>query len=349
MEPKNQTDTEMLLEDIFVKRPEMLLRGLTLVGRQTTTDVGYPDLLGVDGNGRLVVFELKRGALTRDAVAQVLDYGSYLETLTNDDLITLITSQSGGEGIEDFKDGEAFEEWYNEHKSDSLDNLRPVRMVLVGLGVDDRASRIVKLLQNGIDISLLTFHGFSHDGATILARYVEAEFDNRRQPHSRRSNDTRNPANYEALSRSLDDRARELGIADFWKGATEALHTQDDMYPKKSGLTYRSLRPLAMPELVGGKTVRASHSVGLDPRARVRVTFFPAAIELCLEQFEEAKKTVPFESEIPPNALTTERAQEQWYCLLDEQEWATHKATLAQLATDVAGAWAERRRRNYQE
>ena len=37
MEPKNQTDTEMLLEDIFVKRPEMLLRGLTLVGRQTTT------------------------------------------------------------------------------------------------------------------------------------------------------------------------------------------------------------------------------------------------------------------------------------------------------------------------
>ena len=62
MEPKNQTDTELLLEDISVERPEMLLRGLTLVGRQTTTDVGYPDLLGVDGNGRLVVFELKRGA-----------------------------------------------------------------------------------------------------------------------------------------------------------------------------------------------------------------------------------------------------------------------------------------------
>ena len=53
---------------------------------------------------------------TRDAVAQVLDYGSFLETLTNDDLITLITSQSDGEGIEDFRDGEAFEEWYNEHK-----------------------------------------------------------------------------------------------------------------------------------------------------------------------------------------------------------------------------------------
>ena len=47
---------------------------------------------------------------TRDAVAQVLDYSSFLETLTNDDLITLITSQSGGEGIEDFRDGEAFEE-----------------------------------------------------------------------------------------------------------------------------------------------------------------------------------------------------------------------------------------------
>ena len=37
------------------------------------------DLLGVDQDGRLTVFELKRGILTRDAVAQSLDYASDLE------------------------------------------------------------------------------------------------------------------------------------------------------------------------------------------------------------------------------------------------------------------------------
>ena len=157
IEPKEETDTEMLLEDALVKRPDMLLRDLSLVGRQTTTDAGYPDLLGIDRSGRLVVFELKRGALTRDAIAQILDYGSSLDSLSDDDLADLIAGQSGGEGIENFESREAFEEWYSEHKADSLDNLRPLRMVLVGLGVDERASRIVKFLQCGLDISLLTF------------------------------------------------------------------------------------------------------------------------------------------------------------------------------------------------
>ena len=60
----------------------MLERGLRLVGRQTLmTGGGYLDLLAVDGNGRLVVFELKRGFLSRDAVAQVIDYASDLNAM----------------------------------------------------------------------------------------------------------------------------------------------------------------------------------------------------------------------------------------------------------------------------
>ena len=53
---------------------------LTLVGRQTPTEGGPLDLLGVDGDGKLVVFELKRGTLLRDAVAQILDYASPIST-----------------------------------------------------------------------------------------------------------------------------------------------------------------------------------------------------------------------------------------------------------------------------
>ena len=72
--PKTNVETERLLEDILVNNPDMLIKGLKLVGRQTPTEGGPLDLLGVDEDGRLVVFELKRGILSRDAVAQVIDY-----------------------------------------------------------------------------------------------------------------------------------------------------------------------------------------------------------------------------------------------------------------------------------
>ena len=71
-----QLESEQLLEDTLVANPNLLLDGLTLVGRQMPTEGGPLDLLGVDGDGRLVVFELKRGTLSRDAVAQVIDYAS---------------------------------------------------------------------------------------------------------------------------------------------------------------------------------------------------------------------------------------------------------------------------------
>ena len=74
-----RTDTERLLEGTLVNHPDMLDPGLTLVGRQTRTDDGWLDLLGVDEDGRLVVFELKRGTLSRDAVAQVIEYASFLD------------------------------------------------------------------------------------------------------------------------------------------------------------------------------------------------------------------------------------------------------------------------------
>ena len=74
----------------------MLMPDLTLVGRQTPAGGGALDLLGVDEDGRLVVFELKRGTLTRDAVAQVIDYCSYLESLDVDTLKFVITATRQG-------------------------------------------------------------------------------------------------------------------------------------------------------------------------------------------------------------------------------------------------------------
>ena len=62
-----------------------------------------------------------------------------------------------------------FEGWYIKNLGfDSLDSLRPLRMFLVGLGVDDTTERMVNFLaQEGLDISLLTFYGFKQDGKVL--------------------------------------------------------------------------------------------------------------------------------------------------------------------------------------
>lgn len=176
VQPTNRMDSEKHLEEILVKNPELLMPGLTLVGRQTQTEGGPLDLLGVDSDGRLVVFELKRGMLSRNAVAQIIDYVSYLEDMDLDALVSHISDKSGAHSIDKIDD---FEKWYTENENievDSLDSLRPLRMFLVGLGVDDKTERMVNFLtKNGMDISLLTFYGFEQDGKVLLARQMRVE------------------------------------------------------------------------------------------------------------------------------------------------------------------------------
>ena len=122
-----------------------------------------------------MVFELKRGTLSRDAVAQVIDYASYLDSLDNDRLAQLIAGNSGSGGIEQIND---FQDWYSDTgEGDGLESLKPIRTVLVGLGVDERTERMVNFLSknSSMDISLLTLHGFHHQGKTLLARQMRVK------------------------------------------------------------------------------------------------------------------------------------------------------------------------------
>jgi hypothetical protein len=196
-------ETERLLEDVIVRRPQLLGRGMALVGRQVPTAGGPLDLLGVDEDGRLVVFELKRGLLTRDAVAQVLDYASDLVEKGEEDLARLIESNSGRLGIPSVED---FADWYSQQYPGSDGPLSQApRMVIVGLGVDDRARRITAFLtQRSVEIQLLTFHAFASAGGLLLARLVEGEATKPPPPTPGQ--------NKEANRRILLESAKQLGV-----------------------------------------------------------------------------------------------------------------------------------------
>ena len=93
--------------------------------------------------------------------------------LGEDKFARLIDEHSGQNGIEA---REGFADWYQQEFQNEIGLLtNPPKIVLVGLGADERARRIVNFLaQRGIEIQLLTFHGFTHEGKLFLARQVES-------------------------------------------------------------------------------------------------------------------------------------------------------------------------------
>jgi hypothetical protein len=196
-------ETERLLEDLIVRRPSLLGRGMALVGRQLPTVGGPLDLLGIDQEGRVVVFELKRGALTRDAVAQVLDYASDLTEKGEEHLARLIETNSGRDGIPLIED---FVDWYGQQYPDSDGPLaQHPRMILVGLGVDDRARRVTSFLaQHSVDIRLLTFHAFRSGDRLLMARLVESE--------GPKQGSTSPTVSKESNRRALHEAAEQLGV-----------------------------------------------------------------------------------------------------------------------------------------
>ena len=336
VESTNRMETENSLEEVLVRNPDLLMPGLTLVGRQTPVDGGKLDLLGVDADGRLVVLELKREKLTRDAVAQVIDYCSWLDSLTEADLASYIAQHSGKHDVDKIPD---FESWYGVRRRKQLIDLRPTRMALVGLGADSRAHRMVEfLMQRDVDIMLLTFHGYTYGDRTLLARQVERGEEVRGIGTGRKKSQAE-------LRAMLAEQARELGMDGLWQEAIKTLRNAFDRTATKAGITF-SQPGITLPGISPSDNVNvyATHSVVIDPPEGIRVTFFPGAVHVCWDKFQEAAGTIPFEFEKPPAAWPTERVPEQWYCRLDKTTWKKHKKVLTLLANDVFDACKERRR-----
>ena len=336
LKPTGQTDTEKLLEDTLVNRPDLLLEDLTLVGRQTPTEGGPLDLLGVDGDGRLVVFGLKRGTLSRDAVAQVIDYASYLDDMDLMDLADYISQRSGNHGIEKVED---FQSWYTDDRGfDDLDSLKPIRTILVGLGVDSTTERMVRFLADNskMDISLMTFHGFNLDGKTILAKQVEVKGSVDSDSQSIRGGSYRSRQERWNI---LNDRVDRLNIRGLFGSARDTFRenwARSAEAPRSQGIGV-SL-PGRTPK---GRSTRHAY-VRVDPEEeRVRIIFYPRAVELSKDAFRQPIEEIPYET-WPPDQKTLEDANTEIQFLLNPEEWEKHKEKLTTLVQSLYEAWQNR-------
>ena len=122
-----------------------------------------------------------------------------------------------------------------------------------------------------------------------------------------------------------------------WQDAVKAFSINSNVQATKTGITFH-LPTITLPDNV---SVSGVYSVVIAQRRMIRVTFFPGAVDICLEKFREKEDTIPFELEKPPNAPTTDRVSEQWSCLLDKEKWEKYKEALVALANDVHDAWRE--------
>lgn len=156
---------ETQLESMIEADPTILGPPLLLIGRQVPTEYGkYIDLLAIDDEGALHVLELKRDRTPREVVAQVLDYGSWVQGLTHDEVLNT---------FDKFRPDTAFEEaWTDAFGGSPPDELNSAhRLTVIASDVDAATERIVGYL-SGFDVPVnVVFFRYFHDGdRAYLAR-----------------------------------------------------------------------------------------------------------------------------------------------------------------------------------
>jgi hypothetical protein len=124
------------LESWIENSPDVLGEDLLVIARQhQVPGIGILDLLCLDGDGAPVIVELKRNSTPCEAIAQALDYASWLDTQSKDELKALAES-SLKRNLE-----EAFKELFQDELPEI--DCQNHRIILVAPKLDASAERII--------------------------------------------------------------------------------------------------------------------------------------------------------------------------------------------------------------
>jgi len=156
--------SERALEDFLDQDPSLLGSPLLVIGRQVRTPHNkLIDLLAIDADGNLHVLELKRDKTPREVVAQALDYGSWVSTLTRDEVIGIANDHLG----QPFE--AAFEEAFGEIPPDELN--AELQLTIVATNLDSSSERIVTYLREfGVPVNSAFFSYLEDEDRRYLAR-----------------------------------------------------------------------------------------------------------------------------------------------------------------------------------
>ena len=152
---KISANKEKKIEDFIETHPSILGDDVFVIGRQVSTPVGKPDILGLDRLGNLIIVELKKGSPTRKILGQILDYAVWGENLQYNDL-NKIAKENHLKGFVDLY--KKFEKIYG-NVPEPFNQYQ--RLYLIAESFDKKTIEICRYLKrNGIDISCIeiNFH-----------------------------------------------------------------------------------------------------------------------------------------------------------------------------------------------
>ena len=164
--PHSRLPSEGFLENMIIRRPEILSGEWMLIGRQEHTGFGGRiDLLAIAPDASLVLIELKRDRTPREVVAQALDYASWVDQLTADRVAKIYQRFAGDADL-----ATAFKARFGEElDEDALNNSHQI--ILVAASLDDSTERIVSYLNaRDIAINVIFFQVFQSGQQQLLSR-----------------------------------------------------------------------------------------------------------------------------------------------------------------------------------
>lgn len=151
---------EKLIENWVADNPGLLGLDAIIIGRQVPTGhCKYIDLLALDRLGGVVIIELKKDRTPREIVAQVLDYASWVRTLSTNQVFEIaeryLSTRLAG----------AFQDHFGERIPETLNGSHS--MLIVASELDPASRRIVGYLseEHGVAINTAFFNVFAADGA----------------------------------------------------------------------------------------------------------------------------------------------------------------------------------------
>lgn len=165
---------EKRLEDILDKDIRIASPNWMVIGRQVPTAYGqYVDLMAIDRDGNLIILELKRDKTPRDVVAQLLDYGSWIKELQDDDIVSIYNNylkKYHPENADVSLDG-AFCKHFKVQKMPEALNISH-ELVVVASALDESTERIVSYLagEHRVNINALFFRVFRDGDCEYLSR-----------------------------------------------------------------------------------------------------------------------------------------------------------------------------------
>jgi hypothetical protein len=171
---KTDLDLEKYLESWLEQSPWALAQEpILLIGRQATASLEdttvFPDLLGIDKDGNIVIVELKKGKTPREVLAQLLEYAAWASELSDESIKELASDYFSTHT--DLKDKQFTEAFFETFEAEEVPPLNQrIRLFIAAEEISPAISRVCRFLRmsHGVDVNCIEFSIYQTESGEIL-------------------------------------------------------------------------------------------------------------------------------------------------------------------------------------